>query len=110
MIAEELGVNYVLEGTYRKIGDNVRVSAQLIEAAADRHLWQQEYDRPYRYEELIAIQSDIALQIADQIKAYLSNSLKESIQRVPQTNQEAFEMLQLAQYYSYANNSFAPNS
>jgi len=110
IIAEELDVNYILEGTYRKFGDRVRVTAQLIEAAKDKHLWQKEYDRPYQYEELIAIQSEIALQIADHLKAFLSSSVEEKIKKVPNTNQEAFELMQLAGYLSYANNSFAPDS
>ena len=44
-IADELKVNYILEGTYKKIGDQVRVTAQLIEPKNDKHLWQNEYDQ-----------------------------------------------------------------
>ena len=39
-IADELKVNYILEGTYKKIGDQIRVTAQLIEAGSDTHLWE----------------------------------------------------------------------
>jgi len=93
-IANELGVNYILEGTYKKIGEDVRVHAQLIEPGSDRHIWIHEYDRPY--EEIIAIQSDIALQIADHVKAFLTVSEKQNILKIPTTNQEAYELIQKA--------------
>ena len=95
-IATELRVNYILEGTYKKIGNQLRVTAQLIEAEDDKHLWQQEYDRSY--EEIISLQSDIALQIADHLDAFLTGMEKENIQRIPTTNQEAYELLQEAQH------------
>jgi len=91
-IANELKVNYILEGTYKKIGDQVRVTAQLIEPKNDKHLWQNEYDQPYK--EIIAIQADIALQIADQVKAFLTSAEKQNIQKIPTTNQEAYELIQ----------------
>jgi len=105
-IAWELKVNYVLEGTYKKIGDQLRVTAQLIEAKNDKHLWQNEYDRAY--EEIIAIQADIALQIADHLKAFLTSSEKQNIQKVPTTSQEAFDLLQQAQFLSFGS-SFTPD-
>ena len=95
-IANELKVNYILEGTYKKIGNQLRVTAQLIEAEDDKHLWQQEYDRSY--EEIISLQSDIALQIADHLKAFLTGMEKENIQRIPTTSREAYELLQEAQH------------
>jgi len=95
-IAEELEVNYILEGTYKKIGDQIRVTAQLIEAGSDSHLWKHEYDRPY--EEIIAIQADIALQIADHIKVFISDPKKKRIQKIPTSNQQAYELIQQAQY------------
>ena len=95
-IAKELGVNYILEGVYKKIGDQLNVSAQLIEPNHDKHIWQNDYDRQYK--EIIAIQSDIALQIADHLKAFLTVPEKQRIQKVPTTNQEAYEIMQQAQY------------
>jgi TolB-like protein len=102
-IAEELNVNYVLEGSYKKIGDSVRIIAQLIEPKNDRHLWLYEYNRPYK--EIIAIQSDIAFQIADHVKAFLTVSEKENIQKVPTTNQEAYEFVQQAVMHMYTSDS-----
>jgi tetratricopeptide (TPR) repeat protein len=95
-IAEELKVNYILEGTYKKMGDKVRVTAQLIEPKNDKHIWLNTYDRPY--EEIITIQSDIALQIADHLKVFLTSSEKQNIQKIPTTNQEAYELLQQVWY------------
>jgi len=99
MIADELKVNYILEGTYKKIGDQVRVTAQLIEPKNDKHLWQQEYDQPYK--EIILIQSKIALQIAANLNAFLTSSEKQIIQKIPTSNQEAYGYLQKAIIHSY---------
>jgi TolB-like protein len=98
-VAEEVDVNYILEGTYKKIGDSVRVTAQLIEPKNDKHLWQNEYDRLYK--ELISIQSDIALKIAEQVEAFLTSSEKQNIQKVPTTNQEAYEFVQQSSMHLY---------
>jgi TolB-like protein/Tfp pilus assembly protein PilF len=98
-IASELKVNYILEGTYKKMGDQIRVTAQLIEPKNDKHLWQNEYDRPYQ--DRIAIQADIALQIADQVKAFLTDSEKQNIQNIPTTNQEAYDLVQKSKMLLY---------
>ena len=59
-IAAELNVRHVVEGSVRKAGDTVRVTAQLIDALTDRHLWSDTYDRPLTTENLFEIQDDIA--------------------------------------------------
>ena len=95
-IAEELGVNYILEGSFKRIGDEMRVTAQLIEANSDNHIWLRDYDLPYK--EVIGIPAEIALQIADHLKAFLSVSEKENIQKITTTNQEAYELYQEGLY------------
>lgn len=60
VIAETLGVAHVLEGSVRKAGDRVRVTAQLIGAGSDAHLWSETYDRELSAENLFSIQDDIA--------------------------------------------------
>lgn len=97
-IAEELGVIYILEGTYRKIGDQLRVSAQIIEARSDRNIWQHDYDQPYK--EIISIQSDIALQIANHLNAFLKTSEVANIQSIPTMNMGAYEALMELKYLS----------
>jgi len=91
-IADELNVNYILEGTYKKIGDQLKVSAQLIEPDNDRHIWQNDYDRPFK--EIIDIQADIAVQIAEHLRAYLTQSEKRIIQNIHVPDPEAYRLLQ----------------
>ena len=59
-IAAELGVRHVVEGSVRKAGNTIRVTAQLIDAMTDRHLWSDTYDRPLTAENLFEIQDDVA--------------------------------------------------
>ncbi len=59
-IAEKLFVRHVLEGSVRRSGDTIRITAQLIDARVDRHLWSQTFDRPLTAENLFAIQDEIA--------------------------------------------------
>mgnify|MGYP001820344845 FL=1 len=59
-IATELNVRHVVEGSVRKSGDTIRVTAQLIDAVTDRHLWSDTYDRPLTVENLFEIQDDVA--------------------------------------------------
>jgi len=59
-IADELNVRHIVEGSVRKAGSNVRVTAQLIDAVSDRHLWSETYDRPLTTENLFEIQDDVA--------------------------------------------------
>jgi TolB-like protein/Tfp pilus assembly protein PilF len=60
-IAEELGVKYILEGSVRRAGDRVRVTVQLIDAEADRHIWAEQYDR--QLDDIFAVQDDITQQV-----------------------------------------------
>jgi TolB-like protein/Tfp pilus assembly protein PilF len=59
-IAAELNVRHVVEGSVRKSGETIRVTAQLIDAVTDRHLWSDTYDRPLTVENLFEIQDDVA--------------------------------------------------
>ena len=68
-IAEKLNVSYVLEGSVRKAGDNVRITAQLIDARTDAHIWSEVFDR--KLDDVFAIQDEIALTIADKLQITL---------------------------------------
>jgi adenylate cyclase len=68
-VAEELNVSYVLEGSVRKAGDRIRITAQLIDARADAHLWSETYDREFG--DVFAIQDDIARSIVDELEITL---------------------------------------
>jgi TolB-like protein len=73
-IANELGVAHVVEGSVQRAANSVRVTAQLIDARTDTHLWVEGYDRPLG--DIFAIQTDIAKAIAGQLHAKLSPAEK----------------------------------
>ncbi len=71
-IARELGVAYILEGSVRRAGNQVRITGQLIRAATDEHLWAKRYDRELTTTDLFGIQAAIATEIVDELKATLT--------------------------------------
>jgi TolB-like protein/cytochrome c-type biogenesis protein CcmH/NrfG len=87
-IAKALGVSTILEGGVQRIGNRVRVNVQLIDASTDEHLWANDYDRDLT--DVFAIQTDLAQKIAGELKAKLSPSEKENMQRRPTENGEAY--------------------
>ena len=89
-IAQELGVANVLEGSVQRAGNRVRVSAQLLDARRDVHLWAEHYDRPL--DDVFAIQSEIAKAIADQLRAKLSTQEKAAIEKPPTADLAAFDL------------------
>jgi len=89
-IAHELGVANIVEGEVQRAGNRVRVSAQLLDARTDVHLWAEHYDRPL--DDVFAIQSEIAKAIADQLRAKLSPSEKAAIERPPTADLAAFDL------------------
>jgi len=70
-VAETLGVQYVLEGSVRKTGNKVRITAQLIDALSGRHLWAERYDRDLK--DIFAIQDEISLKITSVLNVKLSD-------------------------------------
>ncbi len=70
-VAERLGVQYVLEGSVRKTGNTVRITAQLIDALSGRHLWAERYDRDLK--DIFAIQDEISLKITNVLNIKLSD-------------------------------------
>jgi len=73
-IAEKLGVRNILEGSVRKAGNTVRITAQLIDASADQHLWSQTFDRPLSTANIFAMQDEIAKNIVDKLAATMGRS------------------------------------
>ena len=65
-IGKELGVDALVEGSVERVGDRVRIRAQLIDCATDRHLWAQSYDRDMK--DVLSMQTEAAREIADQIR------------------------------------------
>jgi len=87
-IGRELEVGSVLEGSVRKAGSKVRITAQLIDAATEGHLWAQNYDR--QLEDVFAIQSEIAEKVAGELRIRLVDSEKRTLEKKPTENIEAY--------------------
>ena len=97
-IAEKLGVRHVLEGSVRKAGETVRVTAQLIDAQTDAHLWSETYDRTLTTENIFAIQDEIAKAIVDQLGLMIGDPKAQPTLRETATdNLDAYSMYLKAQ-------------
>ena len=89
-IAKALGVAHVLEGSVQRAGGRVRVSAQLIEARTDSHLWAERYDRDVA--DVFAIESELAGKIVAQLKSKLSPEEKAAIEERPTADLAAYDL------------------
>ena len=87
-IGKELEVGTILEGSVRKAGSRVRITAQLIDVGTEGHLWAQNYDR--QLEDIFAIQSEIAEKVAGELKVRLVEDEKRVIEQRPTENTEAY--------------------
>lgn len=88
-IGQQLGVAHLLEGNIQRIGNRLRVNAQLIDTRTDTHSWAQTYDRDVA--DLFAVQSDIAQAIVGQLRAKISPAEKQAIERPPTSDLTAFD-------------------
>ena len=113
-IARELGVAYVLEGSVRKAGQKVRISAQLIDGATGGHIWANRYDG--NLDDIFALQDEITLKIVNALKVHLLPAEMDAIKLAPTGNVEAYtfclrgrEFLNMhyPRYYPLARNMFA---
>jgi TolB-like protein/class 3 adenylate cyclase len=93
-IAQQLNVSHVLEGSVQRTGNRIRVTAQLIDARTDSHIWAEKYDRDLA--DVFAIQSEIAKAIADQLQAKISPREKAALETAPTTDLTAFDLYQRA--------------
>ena len=91
VIARELGVANILEGGIQRSGNQVRINVQLIDAATDKHLWAEIYDRQLTAENLFAIQSEVSNAIAAALQTALTPEEAQRINAVPTNNLEAYE-------------------
>jgi adenylate cyclase len=87
-IGRELDVGSILEGSFRKAGNRVRITAQLIDVAGDRHLWAQNYDKTL--DDIFAVQSEIAEKVAGELRVRLVESEKRTLEKKPTENIEAY--------------------
>jgi TolB-like protein/DNA-binding winged helix-turn-helix (wHTH) protein/Flp pilus assembly protein TadD len=96
-IARELDVDAVVEGTVLRSGDQVRITAQLIEAATDKHLWSQSYEGQLR--DTLALQNQVAQAIADQIRINLNSQERAALKSVRIVNPQAYESYLKGRYF-----------
>jgi TolB-like protein/DNA-binding winged helix-turn-helix (wHTH) protein/Tfp pilus assembly protein PilF len=96
-IARELNVDAVVEGTVLRSGDQVRITAQLIEASADKHLWSQSYEGELR--DTLALQNQVASAIADQIRINVNPQEQAALKTVRVVNPQAYESFLKGRYF-----------
>jgi TolB-like protein/class 3 adenylate cyclase len=95
-VANQLGVATVLEGSVQRAGDKVRVNVQLLDARNDTHLWAKSYDRDLT--DIFAVESDVAQEIADTLRAKLSQSQSSALAAVPTRDTEAYDLFLKGEY------------
>ena len=96
-IGKELGVTVLLEGSVQRAGNQLRITAQLINASTDEHLWAESYDRPMK--DIFAVQTDIATQIASALRANLSQQERQQIEKQYTANTEAYQLYLQGRFY-----------
>jgi adenylate cyclase len=101
-VAHELGVRYVVEGSVRKAGNRVRITVQLIDAAADRHVWAERYDR--ELEDIFAIQDEVTSAIVATLPGRLEADARSRAERKPPSNLVAYECVLEAKVLHHRSN------
>jgi TolB-like protein/DNA-binding winged helix-turn-helix (wHTH) protein/Tfp pilus assembly protein PilF len=96
-IARELNVDAVVEGTVLRSGDQVRITAQLIEASTDKHLWSQSYEGELR--DTLALQNRVASAIADRIRINLTPREQAALKSAKAVNPEAYQSYLKGRYF-----------
>jgi len=95
IIAEELSVTYIIEGSGQKLGNRILLTVQLLDGINDKHLWSKQYDRKIEsIEELIDMQSEIAQLVAEEIEAVITPEEKELIEKTPTLSLTAYDFYQ----------------
>ena len=97
-IGEELGVATILEGGVQRSGNQVRINVQLIEAATDKHLWAETYDRQLTVENIFQVQAEIAREVAKAFSVTLTAQEGNRLAKVPTTNLDAYRLYQLGRH------------
>lgn len=98
-VGRELGVRYVVEGSVRRAGNRVRISAQLIDAIDDKHIWAERYDRDL--EDIFAVQDEVTQAIVTAIEPQLATTEQQRARRKPTENLDAWECYQRGLWYMF---------
>jgi TolB-like protein/tetratricopeptide (TPR) repeat protein len=96
-IGRELGVSAILEGSVQKIGNNVRITAQLIDTRTDAHLWSEIYDKDFS--DIFSIQSEVAQNVARELKTALTAEEKEQMKKDATENMEAYNLYMKGRFF-----------
>jgi len=96
VIAGQLGVGTILEGSVQKSGNQVLINVQLIDAASDKHLWAEAY--PRTLENIFGVEGEVAQKIADALKAKLTPAESASVASLPTRNSAAYDLFLKAEY------------
>jgi tetratricopeptide (TPR) repeat protein len=98
-VGRELGVQYVVEGSVRKAGNQVRITAQVVEAASGNHLWAERYDRDLK--DIFALQDEMTQTIVGAVEPELGAAERERAARKPPENLDAWETYQRGLWYMW---------
>ncbi len=98
-VGTKLNVTNILEGTLRRSGDRIRITAQLVDAVSGYQLWSERYDRVV--EDIFDVQDEIALAVVDALKLTLFGDAKEAVVKRYTDDAEVHELFLKARYYSY---------
>jgi len=96
-IARELNVDVILEGTVQRSGDHVRITAQLVDAANDQHLWAKTYDGDLR--DVLALENEVARSVAVEIQVQLTPGQTQRLATTPTVNRDAYESYLKGRYF-----------
>jgi TolB-like protein/DNA-binding winged helix-turn-helix (wHTH) protein/Tfp pilus assembly protein PilF len=97
VMAHELNADAIVEGSVQRSGNRVRVTAQLVRAADDRHLWAETYERDFR--DILALQDDVASAIAKQVESRLGGPQPQPLAKAQTISPEGYETYLKANYY-----------
>lgn len=95
----ELGVRYIVEGSVRRAGNRVRITAQLVDAIDDKHIWAERYDR--ELEDIFAVQDEVTQAIVTAIEPQLATTEQQRARRKPTENLDAWECYQRGLWYMF---------
>ena len=98
-VAKELGVRYVLEGSVRRAGEQLRINAQLIDGTTGNHVWAERYDRTYA--DIFALQDEVIGQIVKALSVELTETEQSQMARLPTESLEAYDYYLRAEQLAY---------
>jgi adenylate cyclase len=102
IIGQELDVEYLLEGSFQKLGEDVKLIVQLIKTKKENHLWAEEYNR--NWNDIFFVQSEIAQKIAKELNTIMTPQEKQHIEKLPTSNLNAYNAYLKGNYFIFGLN------